>query len=62
MMPTLAAFHCQTRDNLAAAHKPALQSFILFERFQIALPLDVIGIILVGTGIDPVGAGQIPKK
>jgi hypothetical protein len=48
--------------NLAAAHNHAFQNFILFERFQIALPLDWIGIILRGTGIDPVDAGQYPKK
>jgi len=32
--------------NLAAAHNPVFQKFILFERFQIALPLIRIGIIL----------------
>jgi hypothetical protein len=30
----------------AAAHNPIFQNFILFERFQIALPLNRIGIIL----------------
>jgi hypothetical protein len=32
--------------NFAAAHNPAFQNFILFERFQIALPQDGIGTIL----------------
>ncbi|MGH6712564.1 MAG: hypothetical protein ACREEK_26830 [Bradyrhizobium sp.] len=30
----------------AAAHNQSFQNFILFERFQIALPLVAIGIIL----------------
>jgi hypothetical protein len=38
------------------------RNFILFERFQIALPLGWIGIILHATGIDPVGASQYPKS
>jgi hypothetical protein len=34
------------RPNLAAAHNQLFQNFILFEEFQIALPLNWIGIIL----------------
>jgi hypothetical protein len=33
-------------QNLAAAHNQLFQNFILFEGFQIALPLKRIGIIL----------------
>jgi hypothetical protein len=33
---------------LAAVHNQNLQNFILFEEFQIALPLNGIGIILRG--------------
>ncbi|MBR1145213.1 hypothetical protein [Bradyrhizobium sp. AUGA SZCCT0431] len=33
-------------QDLAAAHNQIFQNFILFERFQIALPLIPIGIIL----------------
>ena len=57
MVPTLRNFADKRVTNHAAAHN---QIFILFERFQIALPLDWIGIILRGTGIDPVGASQCP--
>jgi hypothetical protein len=32
----------------AAPHNQSFQNFILFERFQIALPLNGIGIILRG--------------
>jgi hypothetical protein len=35
-----------TTPKPAAAHNQIFQNFILFERFQIALPLNRIGIIL----------------
>jgi hypothetical protein len=38
------------------------RNFILFKRFQIALPPGWIGIILHAAGIDPVGASQYPKS
>jgi len=44
----------------AAAHNQPFQNFILFEHFQIALPLKEIGIILRATGADPVGVRQYP--
>ncbi|MBA2400331.1 MAG: hypothetical protein H0V72_16825 [Bradyrhizobium sp.] len=44
-VPTWADF---ARRNLVAAHNRSFQKFILFERFQIALPLKEIGIILRG--------------
>jgi hypothetical protein len=50
------------RRNLLAPHKPTFQNFILFEQFQIALPLIRIGTILLATDIDPVGVGQYPKS
>jgi len=62
MVPTLRNFTDKRVTNHAAAHNQSFQNFILFEQFQIALPLDWIGIILRGTGIDPVDAGQYPKK
>ena len=34
------------RQKLAAAHNQIFQNFILFDQFQIALPLNPIGIIL----------------
>ena len=62
MVPTPRHFIDKRVTTLAAAHNQAFQNFILFEQFQIALPLDWIGIILRRTGIDPVGAGQYPKS
>jgi len=47
-------------QKLAAAHNQSFQNFILFEEFQIALPLIRIGIILRATDIDPVGVSQYP--
>jgi hypothetical protein len=62
MKPAAAYFMASPRQGFAAAHNSNFQNYILFERFQIELPLDAIGIILAPTGIDPVDAGQYPKS
>jgi hypothetical protein len=45
-MPAAAIVIDNAMTNLAAAHNAGFQNFILFEQFQIALPLERIGIIL----------------
>jgi hypothetical protein len=49
-------------QKLAAAHKQEFQNFILFERFQIALPPEGIGIILRANWHRPGGYQPIPKS
>jgi hypothetical protein len=46
----------------AAAHNHPFQNFILFEEFQIALPLDWIGIILRANWHRPGGCQAIPNS
>jgi hypothetical protein len=62
------AFHPGTNDEITNGEilpqrtTHAFQNFILFEEFQIALPLNWIGIILRTSWHQPGGCQPIPKK
>jgi hypothetical protein len=62
MVPAPRHFIDKATTKLAAAHNQAFQNFILFEQFQIALPLDWIGIILRANGHRPGGCQAIPNS
>jgi hypothetical protein len=61
-MEACAHAHAFREAKSAAAHNQAFQNFILFEQFQIALPLDWIGIILRASWHRPGGCQPIPKS
>jgi hypothetical protein len=62
MVPTLRNFTDKRVTNHAAAHNQSFQNFILFEQFQIALPLDWIGIILRASWHRPGGCQPMPNS